>query len=138
MFIEKLWEEKPELLIDGLSYVLGFDKSRFETNGKSYDGVMLFHIKSTKGYGYSDVIRITDFDIHASMGQSLSHYTKMQWIKFMYKVCGEKYAEEYITYRNDELDKFMHNYEKSYNENTIKVLAEIGVKKYQDMRNQTK
>lgn len=99
---------------------------------------MLFHIKSTKGYGYSDIIRVTDFEIRASMGQSLSQHTVMNWIKFMYKVCGEEYADEYIIHRNNELDNFMRNYEKSYNEHTIKVLAEMGVKKYQDMQNQSK
>ena len=138
MFIEKLWEQNPELVIKGLSYILGFDKSRFETDGKSYNGHMLFHIKSVIGVGYSNIVNISDFDIFSAMGPSIPSNKKLQWMKFMHKVVGEEYIEEYITYRNNELDKFMYEYEKNYTNDTINALAELGIKKYQDMQNQTK
>ena len=55
----------------------------------------------------------------------------LKWVKFMYNVYGDKYALQYIAYRNRELDKFMAEYEEKFNRETRKVLDEMGFGKEQ-------
>jgi len=138
MFIEKLWEENPELVIKAIKKIYNVreekgDSLKFE---KFENGILSF-IK----YGHDcHSIHLSDFgisSIYLIPYKSDTIYAK-QWIKFMYKVYGEEYIEEYITYRNNQLDEFMAEYEKNYTNETINVLANLGIKKYQDMQNQTK
>lgn len=138
MFIEKLWEEQPELVIKAVKKIFNVredrgDSLKFE---KFENGVLSF----TK-YGHDAYsIHLSDFWISSiyAIPYKLDTIYVQQWMRFMYKVFGEEYIDEYITYRNNELDKFMYEYEKNYTNETINVLAKLGIEKYQDMQNQTK
>ena len=138
MFIEKLWKENPELVLKAIKNFFNIREERGDSLEfeKFEKGVLSF----TK-YGHdAHSIYLSDFwisSIYKNPLESTTSYS-LQWIKFMHQVCGEEYIDEYITFRNNQLDKFMCEYEKKYTRETINVLAKLGIEKYQDMQNQTK
>ncbi|MBQ7798531.1 MAG: hypothetical protein IJ371_05350 [Clostridia bacterium] len=135
MFIEDLWEKNPELFKSGLAKCVGVDASRLICTG-SREGWLRFGIKSLYSNGYEDTIIVNDFKIRF-FDKSRPEKT-LEWMKFMKCVCGDKYLYHYIAHRNEELDRYMANYEEKYNNQTRKVLAELGMDKYKDELNQTK
>ena len=133
MFIEKLWEQNPELVKKAVIRIFDIRQERGDSLEfvEASDGRLRF-----KKLGHcSFSIDLRDFEIYTFHNNS--EYT-INWLKFMYKVFGDKYIDAYITYRNNQLDRFMHNYEIKYTNDTINALAELGIKKYQDMQSQTK
>ncbi len=143
MFIERLWKENSKLAKETIKKIFNIDTV-------TGDGIEFYGIKDgaiTVGMYKSlysmvsdeDVIaRINDFEVLDNcFGMSREMYTE-RWMKFMYKVFGDEYIDEYITLRNNKLDKFMREYERKYTNETISILANLGVEKYKDMQNQTK
>ena len=133
MFVEKLWEQNPELVKKAVIRIFDIKFERGDSlEFVAADNGSLQFIK----YGNNPYsINLEDFEVY-TFHNNRSH--TINWLKFMYKVFGDKYIDAYITYRNNQLDRFMHNYEIKYTNDTINALAELGIKKYQDMQNQTK
>ena len=126
MFIEKLWEENPDLVIKAVKNVWGVredlrDSVEFE---KIKDNVLTF-IKDGRAREH---IHVSDFWISSVslVPYRASNERALKWVKFMHKVYGNKYALQYISYRNQQLDKYMAEYEENYNKETRTVLNEMG------------
>ena len=130
MFIEKLWEEKPELVIKAVKKVWDIreergDSLKFVQEG---NGELRFEKYGHCSFG----IVLTDFEVYGCKPNSRYN---IEWMKFMHKVFGDKYLYHYIAYRNNKLDKYMAEYEEQYNEETRTVLDKIG---FQANKGQTK
>ena len=141
MFIEKLWQQNPKTVEDMLKRIceLRDEKGdKIEHKGLK-NGYMHFDV-SNEDDDYQFDLYVNDFKISVSTICEEHKATKydVRWMKFMYKIYGDEYAMQYISHRNKQLDKFMHDYEQKYNKQTVSILAEMGDKKYQDMQNQTK
>ena len=133
MYIEKLWEQNPELVKKAVIRIFDIKSER----GDSLEFVAVGNgsLKFMK-YGHDPYrINLGDFEVYTFHNNS--KYT-INWLKFMYKVFGDKYIDEYITYRNNQLDRFMRDYETKYTNDTINALAELGIEKYQKMKEQSK
>jgi len=132
MFIEKLWEENPELITKAVKKIFEVredrgDSLKFVCIG---NGALRFEKYGHCSFG----IVLTDFEVY---GQDVNSGRNIKWMKFMKSVLGEKYLYYFIAYRNNKLDKFMAEYEDNYNKETKKVLAELGMN-VEDTQNQTK
>jgi len=136
MFIEKLWEENPELVIKAVKKIWDVRGNRGDTLEfeKMNKGELVFYKHGRYSY-YSHSIIIRDFEVYDN---KINSNVNIDWMKFMKSVFGDKYLYHYIAYRNEKLDRFMAEYEDNYNNETKKVLAEIGMEKYKDELNQTK
>ena len=104
MFIEKLWEEKPELVINAVKKVWDIreergDSLKFVQEG---NGALRFEKYGHCSFG----IVLTDFEVYGCKPNSRYN---IEWMKFMHKVFGDKYLYHYIAYRNNKLDKFTYN-----------------------------
>lgn len=121
MFIEKLWEEKPELVIKAVKKIFDVREERGDSLKfiQLSNGALRFEKHGHCSFG----IVLTDFEIY---GQRVNNGYNIKWTQFMYNVYGDKYAMQYISYRNQQLDKFMTEYEDNYNKETRKVLDEMG------------
>ncbi|MBO5910557.1 MAG: hypothetical protein J6Q15_03515 [Clostridia bacterium] len=133
MFIEKLWEENPELVTKAVKKIYDVREER----GDSLKFIQLSNgaLRFEK-YGHCSFgIVLTDFEAY---GHTVNSGYNIKWLRFMKSVFGLKYVYQYIAYRNEKLDRFMAEYEDNYNKETKKVLAELGMDKYKDEQNQTK
>ena len=145
MFVEKLWEEKPELVLKAIKKIASVDEELVKDlsfKGVDEKGALIFGVGNI--YGFC-TIYVKDFSFQGNASRDWGGLVQtrmigenVEWMKFMYKVFGEEYIEKYITLRNHELDKEMYQLEKKHTNATINVLAKIGIKKYQDMQNQIK
>lgn len=135
-FVEDLWEKFPEQTENAIKKICNLnekwgDRLEFE---RIKNGALTF-----KKYGRAlDFIVVKDFSIRTSSYSSNDYETSTTntaWIKFMYSIYGNKYALQYIDRRNQQLDKFMAEYEEQYNEETRTVLDDIG---FQANKGQTK
>ena len=136
MFIERLWKENPKLTKEAIKKIFKIDTvtgDGIEFYGIKDDAIVIGMYKSLYSIvSDEDVIaRINDFEVLDNcFGMSREIYTE-QWMKFMYKVFGDEYAIQYISQRNQQLDKFMAEYEEKFNRETRKVLDEMGFGKAQ-------
>ena len=133
MYIEKLWEEKPELVLKAIKKIANIDEDvakELSFKGVNEKGNLKFGAGNINGYC---TIFVNDFRFEgekyvdwggASSTRMISE--SIEWMKFMYKVFGDKYAMQYISKRNQQLDKFMADYEEKYNAQTKKVLDGMG------------
>ena len=145
MFIEKLWKEKPDLVLKAIKKIGDIDEEMakdLSCQGINEKGYLQFAAGNINGWC---IIYINDFYIQGrksvdwgGVANTRMISNSIDWMKFMYKLFGEEYIDKFIDYRNNELDKFMREHEKKHTNATINVLAELGIKKYQDMQNQTK
>lgn len=145
MFIEKLWEKNPELVIKAIKKICDIDEDlakELAFQGVDENGYLKFGVRNVRGYCR---IYVNDFclkgDKYIDMGGVRSTHmlsNSVDWMKFMYKIYGDKYVMKYISQRNQQLDEYMAEYEEKYNKQTINMLSELGIKKYQDIQNQTK
>lgn len=126
MYIEKLWEQNPKMVERAVKSIFNLredwgDSLEFK---KIEDNVLIFF----KDGRSRENIYLSDFWISTvrSIPYKADNELALKWVKFMYNVYGDKYALQYISYRNQELDKFMAEYEENYNNQTRKVLAQIG------------
>jgi hypothetical protein len=130
MFVEKLWKENPKLTKEVIENIFNIDTV-------TGDGIKVYGIKEgaiTVGMYKSlysiisdeGVIgRLNDFEVLDNcFGISKKIYTE-RWMRFMYKVFGDEYAMQYISQRNQQLDKFMAEYEEKFNAETRKTLKEM-------------
>ena len=131
MFIEKLWEENPKRVERAV-------KSIFSVREDWGDGIEFKKIEDNAlvfiRYGrVREKIYLGDFWVSTvrSTPYKANNECALKWVKFMYNVYGDKYALQYIAYRNRELDKFMAEYEEKFNRETRKVLDEMGFGKSQ-------
>ncbi|MFQ6723704.1 MAG: hypothetical protein ACLRFE_00015 [Clostridia bacterium] len=133
MFIEDLWEKFPEQTINAVKKIFDIREERGDSLEfkQANNGALRFEKYGHCSFG----IVLTDFEVY---GQQVNSGYNIKWLKFMKSVFGKKYLYYYIAYRNEKLDKFMAEYEADYNNQTKKVLAELGMKQYQDELNQTK
>ena len=142
MFIERLWEENPELLIKAIKKICNIDEDL--AKAISFDGVdKNGNLKFSAQYSVDYCkVYLNDFYIQGEEYEErgLTRHTRMifdssNWMKFMYNVYGDKYAMQYISKRNQKLDKFMADYEEKYNNETRKMLSEMG---FEAIKGQTK
>lgn len=124
MFVEKLWEEQPDLVVKAIKKVWDIREERGDTLEfiKIREGEIIFQKHARYSY-YEHSIIIRDFEVYAN---KVNNSYEPKWVKFMYKVYGDKYAIQYISHRNKQLDKFMAEYEEKYNKETRKVLDDMG------------
>ncbi len=121
MFIEKLWEENPELVIKAVKKIFDVreekgDRLEFVEAG---NGALRF-----KKYGHCSFgIVLTDFEVY---GQNINSGYNVKWMKFIYNEFGDVYIYQYIAYRNSKLDKFMAEYENKFNDETVKTINQLG------------
>ena len=126
-FVEDLWENNPELVIKAIKKICLVnekwgDKLSFVKIDD--DGELIF-----KKTGRSTFfIIVNDFSIRTTDSGKNYQNSPMSiaWVKFMFNICGDKYAMQYISHRNKQLDKFMAEYEQEYNNQTREVLKEMG------------
>lgn len=126
MFIEDLWDKDPELVIKTIKKICNLnekwgDRLEFE---RIENATLTF-----KKYGRAlDFIVVKDFSIRASSYSSNDYETSTAntaWVKFMYEIYGDKYAMRFISQRNQQLDKFMADYEEKYNAQTRNMLDKM-------------
>lgn len=132
-FVEDLWEKNPELLTKAVKKIFNIKEERGDSI-KFEDlrnGELVFHFKKQMDV-YSTTILLRDFEVY---GRKINDSYMPAWMRFMYKVYGDKYAMQYISYRNKELDKYMAKYEEKYNSLTRRVLDEMG---FEATKGQTK
>ena len=133
MFIEKLWEENPELVIKAVKKIFDIREDRGDSLEfkQAGNGALRFEKYGHCSFG----IVLTDFEVY---GQKVNSGYNIKWMKFMKRELGLKYVYHFIAYRNEKLDKFMAEYEDDYNKETKQVLGELGLTKFTDEHNQTK
>ncbi|MBQ8522082.1 MAG: hypothetical protein IJ458_00270 [Clostridia bacterium] len=125
-FVEDLWEKFPEQTINAIKKICLVNEKwgdSLEFNGFE-DGALIF-----KKTGRSpDRIVVSNFAIRTTYSSKNYQDSPMSiaWVKFMFSIYGGKYAMQYISQRNMELDKFMAEYEEKYNAQTRKVLVQMG------------
>ena len=124
MFIEKLWEENPELVIKAVKNVWDIKENRGDT--LEFIGInnseLRFQKYSRYSY-YSHSIIIRDFEVY---DDKVNSNCNIDWMKFMYNQFGDMYVYQYIGHRNCELDRFMAKYEEEFNDKTMKVIKQLG------------
>lgn len=121
MFIEDLWKKFPEQTENAIKKIFDIRESRGDTLEFVCisNGALRFEKYGHCSFG----IVLTDFEVY---GHAVNSGYNIKWMKFMKSVFGDKYLYHYIAYRNNKLDKFMAEYEDNYNNETRKVLDEIG------------
>ena len=136
MFIEELWEKYPEQTINVIKKITklkdySFEYVEFENNCLKFD------VYDDEDAEYKFTIYVSDFYMNVCTSVEDYEISKqtIQWIKFMYSIYGNKYALQYISKRNQQLDKFMAEYDEKHNNQTRKVLEEIG---FQSNKGKTK
>lgn len=126
-FVEDLWEKFPEQTINAIKKICLVnekwgDKLSFLKIDE--DGELIF-----KKTGRSTFfIMVNDFSIRTTDSGKNYQDSPMSiaWVKFMFSIYSKKYALQYISRRNMQLDKFMAEYEEKYNAETRKVLDVMG------------
>ncbi len=121
MFIENLWEEKPEMVTKAIKKIFDIREERGDSLEftQAGNGALRFEKYGHCSFG----IVLTDFEVY---GSTVNSGYNIKWLKFMYNVYGDKYALQYISHRNKALDKFVEEYKDNYNQKTKIVLDEIG------------
>ena len=137
MLIQKLWEENPKLVEDEIRRLFGINEFEDFHFVKIDKDRLLFVRRGV----VTTRISVGDFDIRTSY--SADNYAESSlsedWRTFMGDSFGlERYAQNLITYRNNDLDRRLAELEDRYNKCTINMLAKLGIKKYQDMQSITK
>lgn len=103
MFIERLWKENPKLTKEAIKKIFKIDTvtgDGIEFYGIKDDAIVIGMYKSLYSIVSDEdvVARINDFEVLDNcFGMSREIYTE-QWMKFMYKVFGDEYARQYISY----------------------------------------
>ena len=124
-FVEDLWEQNPELIKDKLSEILDVEKNRLVYSNKTKDsGYLGFGIKEVSGKNYEDSIIVKDYKIKFIQDKSRPEIVD-GWMSFMFGNCGKPYALKFISKRNQQIDKFMAEYEEKYNAETRNILDKM-------------
>lgn len=132
-FVKDLWGKNPELVIKAIKKVCNIDEElakslsfeRIDENGG-----LKFRAKYV--FDYCDIcvgdfyMGGTEYIDRGPVRTTRILSNSIGWMEFMYSVYGDKYAMQYITERNKKLDKYMAEYEENYNNQTRKVLAQMG------------
>ena len=125
MFIETLWKENPEFVIDSIKKICGINESVGDCLSlKSIeDGCLVFQNKERS---LSSII-VSDFAIQTDFAGRVYDLSQnsVEWMKVMKSVFNDQYIFHYIAYRNEKLDKFLENYKKEYDEQTKKTLLDV-------------
>lgn len=136
IFVEDLWKDSPERLKKAVKAIFKIS----EINGECIvnaelknDCLVIAVYNEDDEFSYN--VYLSDFNVWLSYEDDKISEATTKWLKFMYSVYGDKYVMRYITQRNKNLDKFMAEYEDNYNNETRKVLAEMGVEQYKDKQN---
>ena len=133
MFIEKLWQENPSLVLKAIKKIADMDielAKELSFHGVDEKGYLKFGVGNINGYC---TVHVSDFSFQGSKSADWGGVVNTRtisnsadWMKFMYKVFGKEYAMQYISKRNQEFDKFMAEYEEKYNNVTNTMLDEMG------------
>ena len=130
MLVEELWEKSPKLVEDEIRRLFGIDECEDFGFFKVDNDRLVF----VRRGDITTRISVGDFDIRTSY--SGDNYAQspfsIEWMKFMSDIFGDEYLSEFIDYRNRQLDLYMAKYEKQYTDQTKKILADLGVDKYQN------
>ena len=137
MLIQKLWEENPKLVEDEIRSLFGINECENFGFVKIDKERLLFVRRGV----VTTRISVGDFDIRTSY--SADNYAESSlsedWRIFMRDLFGlEYYAQNLITYRNNDRDRRLAELKGRHNKDTINMLAKLGIKKYQDMQSLTK
>ena len=127
MFIEKLWNTNPELVENEIKKLFGVKEDRGE---RFYfvdcvKGRLIFVKKSD----FVTRIGVNDFDVYTSYSGENYGYSSLSidWMKFMKNIFGEKYLEEFMIYRDNQVVEYIEKYKQYHSMQTNKVLAELGM-----------
>ena len=130
MLVEELWGKSPKLVEDEIRRLFGIDECEdFYFVKIDKDGLLF-----VRRGDITTRISVGDFDIRTSYsGDNYAQSSfSIKWMKFMSDIFGDEYLSEFIDYRNRQLDLYMAKYEKQYTDQTKKILADLGVDKYQN------
>ena len=133
MYIEELWKEKPDIVIRAIKKIWNIRDERGDS--LTFVGIKNGILQFNKYGHHSYSILIKDFEVYDCTPNS---ETNIEWLRFMKKVFGAKYIQDYIKYRNQKLNKFIDEYAADYNNDTAEILAQLGVKNYHDVQGITK
>jgi len=132
-FVKDLWEKNPELVIKAIIKVGKIDEElakRLSFKGIDEKGSLEFG--AHRSFDYCNVC-VGDFNISGTEyidrgGVRNTRFisNSVGWMKFLYSVYDDKFALQFISQRNQQLDKFMAEYEEKYNEETRHVLDKMG------------
>lgn len=125
-FVEQLWEKNPELVekqVKNICRVNEMYGDEFYFN-KASNGVLKFEVRGRAVRN----IYVGDFAIRTTYSDADYENSPLssQWRSFMYGIYDKPYAMQYISKRNQQLDKFMADYEEKYNAQTRKTLDQMG------------
>ena len=126
-FVEDLWEKNPVEIIKKITEICLINKDwgdKLHFVKIDDDGELVF-----KKTGRSTMfIMVNNFSIRTTESGKNYEYSTMsdRWREFMVGVYGDKYAIQFISKRNLQLDKFMAEYEENYNNQTRTMLDKMG------------
>ena len=124
-FVEQLWEKNPELVEKQVINICRIeekygDELHFVVMS---NGVLKFEVR---GRALRN-IQVGDFSIRVTGDADYENSPRSsKWRSFMYGIYDKPYAMQYISKRNQQLDKFMADYEEKYNAQTRKILVQMG------------
>jgi len=124
MFIEKLWEQYPEVMEKQIKKICGINESKGDTFGfiGADKGVLKFAKYGTSSFE----VFVEDFDIKLSFfgSKPVCIPNSEEWRVFMTKVYGNNYVHKYISARKTELKNYVNKFEEETNRN-IEDLSEV-------------
>lgn len=125
MFIEKLWEENSESIINVVKKIYNIREERGDSlKFEKFEKGVLSFIK----YGH-DAYRIylSDFWIgskHCKPYKPDTLYAQ-QWLWFMCDAYGKDYIAAYTDFRQNHFKEFIQKYKEEYEDETNKVVAKL-------------
>ena len=125
-FVEDLWGKNPKLIENQIKNICAIkemygDELCFDN---MTNGVLKFEVHGRVLRN----IQVGDFAIRTTFTDEDYENSQLskQWRSFMFSQFGNPYAMQYISKRNQKLDRFMAEYEEKYNNQTRNVLKEMG------------
>ncbi|MBQ3502314.1 MAG: hypothetical protein IJA72_01450 [Clostridia bacterium] len=126
MFIEKLWEEKPELVVKEVKKIFGVNKEKGDRLKfkKLENGVLTFVKYGHDGFN----VYVNDFSVSTINAIPYKLETKQvkDWMSFMFDEFGDEYIYEFLSHRNNQLDKFKAEFESNFNNETMNAINQLG------------
>jgi len=165
MFVEKLIKENPELVKRAVRKICKIDEkiaeeyrdSKYACEVRIYStGSGTFFIDryySSDDWTHRIKVRLEDFCISYTDDTEKGkiefvecgfNVVKTEWMKFMYKLYGDKYIQAFIEFRNRGLKNCESRYKSAgkaiekYKDETQNILAELGIELCKDEQTQNK
>lgn len=125
-FIEDLWERKPKAVIAKVEEIFDVreemgDRLKFK---KLENGVLTFVKYGHNGFN----IYVNDFSVSTinTIPYKLDSRYVNDWMDFMFDEFGDEYIYEFLSHRNNQLDRFKAELENNFNNETMNAINRLG------------